>query len=104
MRRALMALLLLAGPLLASTVEGHGEDAERAWARALEAAQARIRQMLPASFGAAGWNADAPALAPALLKRTRAIEKAGEPEPSVVVDGQRLLVARYRVALTDAYL
>ena len=104
MRRALMALLLLAGSSLAATVEGHGEDAERAWARAMEAAQGRIRQMLPESFGASGWGLDAPALSPAILRRTRAIEKAGDPEPSVMVDGKRLVVARYRVELTDEYL
>lgn len=105
MRPALLALLLLAGPLFAApTVEGHGEDAERAWTRAMEAAQDRIRQLLPASFGAAAWAADSPALAPALLKRTRAVEKVGEPEPSVTVDGKRLVVARYRVSLTEAYL
>ncbi|MBY0227919.1 MAG: hypothetical protein K2W96_01430 [Gemmataceae bacterium] len=105
-RRALFALLLLAGPALGDVVivEGYGEDAPRAWDWAMKAAQSHIRLALPDEFGAKRWGDDAPALAPALLKRTRAVEKAGDPEPSVVVGGQRQVMARYRVSLTEEYL
>jgi hypothetical protein len=91
----MFAVLALAAPVI---VEGHGTDAAAAGERAMEAAQRRLVAMLPEAL------ARAAPLDPDLLRQTGAVTPEGGPAPSVVVQGSRLVVARYRVELTPAYL
>ncbi len=88
-------LALFASPVL---VEGHGEDDASAWDQAMEAAQDRLRGLLPAAL------ARSAPLEPELLLRTGAVTPEGRPSPSVEFQGRRLVVARYRVMLTPEYL
>jgi hypothetical protein len=93
---ALAALTLLAPPT--HLAEGHGEDADAAWSQAMEAAQSKLVALLPERLAP-----HAP-LDPALLRRTGAVAPEGTPQPSVEVQGRKLVVARLRVTVTPEYL
>ncbi len=92
-----------AGP--EEVVDGYGSTERSARARALENAQQRVAEMLRDKAGDPNWKPPADLLDPEVLERYGVIaEMDSKPKESVGVDGDRALVARYKVQLTDDYL
>ena len=83
-------------------VKGYGVNAATARDRALELAQARVRQQLAEKLGAS-WHPNDRVLDPEFLTRFEVVRSLGEPE-ELVIEGDKRLVASYHVRITRDYL
>src|SRR5262249_9455138 len=85
-------------------VDGYGATADAARARARENARERVAELLRKEAGDPGWDPPAEMLDPDRLAPYNVMTEVGKPEPSGQVDGEKALVARYKVQLPDDYL
>src|SRR5262249_21336703 len=82
-------------------VDGYGPTPQDARARAMENAQERVIELLRREAGDPNWDPPTDLLDPDKLRQYAVVAEVGKPEPSVQVDGDKALVARYKVQLTD---
>jgi hypothetical protein len=94
--------------LAEDVVDGYGDTAAKARAQALKHARDRIVEMLSQEIGEPSWQPPDELLDPKKLQSGPpqgwgVIEEVGKPEPTEI-DGDKALVARYKVQLTSSYL
>ena len=83
-------------------VKGYGVDAAKACERALEQAQARVREKLAEKLGVS-WRPSEEVLDLEYLTRFKVVSRVGEPVGVTLKDGD-WLVASYQVSLNPDYL
>lgn len=84
-------------------VDGYGETPDKARQVALARGRQRVAELLETRLGRSGWRPTLEQLETEYLVRFGVLTPRGEPEPAPV-QGERMLVARYRVELTPEYL
>lgn len=84
-------------------VDGYGETEDKARKLALERAQKRVRELLVERFRQTSWQPREEQLDTEFLARHGVVTKRGEPEAAPLM-GEKMLVARYQVGLTESYL
>ncbi|MFO0877491.1 MAG: hypothetical protein U0840_08965 [Gemmataceae bacterium] len=84
-------------------VDGYGENPDKARELALDRACKRVEKLLLERLGNSGYLPPREQLDPEFLATYRVLQPRGEPE-STVMQGEKLVVARYGVQLTPEYL
>jgi hypothetical protein len=84
-------------------VDGYGATAAVARENALAHASKRVEELLRAHFREESWTPDPEQLESSYLERYGVVREQGEPTTVEGANGDRALVARYKVELTEPY-